>query len=935
MCKKVFGILLFPLLFSFQAWSQSNELAVDSLWQKMTWEERIAQLFILPVDIENNESAERSLQLIKNWQPGFVVFNVDGPVKSQHFNQKIDEIKNNLVWSGYLKKEHWLQKDSVWLLPPPVVLAACGDTSLLKQSGQLQATWLTQIGFDFVMPLSVQSRVLANNDTLYNHWGDDSFNFSSKAKAFIQGLNSKNFEVVVSYNPNQTKKPWELDANFLMAIETEKARKTFQYKELLKKLQVPDAVLSPILFQSFLRKKNNFSGLLVADISEITFAGKKTRAGEAELFAFQSGNDLFYQPKNMQAGIRKIKSLVRKDKSYQKQLEASVKKVLTKKFERKRVERDANSSYHQIKHVFNALHHNLAEASISIVKNEKETLPIRHLELQSIASVSIGQVMPTTFQSAAELIAPIQHFQLIDVRDTTTLFNSLKKFSVCLLAIYPTANWHADLLANINRLAQHTQVVLINYDNPAELQHLFNVQAILQAYYADKAMEQAAANLIFGSAAAKGDFPFTVNSYTNTTVKKFNAIDRLKVGVPEQEGLSSFKLDSIAPIVAEAINIKATPGCVVLVARNGRIIYNKAFGWQTYENQIATNTNTIYDLASISKVAATLQTTAFLHYKKEIDVYKKMSVYLPELKSSNKKDFTIKDILIHQAGLWPFLPFWAQTKKDSLFLPEFYAKDSSANFPFPVSKNLYATVGMKDSLWQWIIKAKIREKPLRTPYDYRYSDMGFYMLHHLAEKKLNQPMEDFLQQNWYEPLGAHTLGYLPLRRFLAYNIAPTEYDFLFRRSLLQGYVHDQGAAMHGGIAGHAGLFGSAADLAKVGQLWLQYGNYGGQTFLDSATVTYFTQKQYEGSRRGIGWDKPDFINPNLNPASRFASPETFGHTGFTGTCIWADPQHHLLFIFLSNRVHPDMNNAKLLTYNIRPRVHDIVYKALFDYRSIF
>ena len=273
-------------------------------------------------------------------------------------------------------------------------------------------------------------------------------------------------------------------------------------------------------------------------------------------------------------------------------------------------------------------------------------------------------------------------------------------------------------------------------------------------------------------------------------------------------------MDKIKLIASEAIDSGATPGCSILVAKNGKIVYEQTFGSLTYENKTPVTDETIFDLASLTKVTATLQAVMFMQEKGLIDINKKISVYLPELKESNKKDFILKDILTHQAGLWPFLPFWAQTMKDSVHLPTYYNATWSDEFPFPVAENLFASKNMKDSLWQWIIKAKVREKPDRTPYDYRYSDMGFYMLQHLAEKMLNQPMHEFLEQNIYEPLGAYTVGFLPRNKFPANQIAPTENDKLFRRRLLIGYVHDQGAAMHGGIAGHAGLFGGANDMAN-------------------------------------------------------------------------------------------------------------------------
>jgi beta-N-acetylhexosaminidase len=401
---------------------------------------------------------------------------------------------------------------------------------------------------------------------------------------------------------------------------------------------------------------------------------------------------------------------------------------------------------------------------------------------------------------------------------------------------------------------------------------------------------------------------------------------------PEAAGIDSKTLSKIEAIAREAIEIGATPGSHVLVAKDGKVVYEQSNGYLTYENKIPVSDQTIYDLASVTKVSATLQAVMFMHEKGLIDVNKKISVYLPELKKSNKKDFTIKDILTHQAGLWPFLPFWAETVKNGTQLPQYYSSISSQDYPFPVAENLFAHKSMKDSLWSWIIKAKVREKPARTTYNYVYSDMGFYILQHLAEKILNQPLEEFLEQNLYEPLGAHALGYLPLKKFPQDLIAPTENDILFRKKLLTGYVHDQGAAMHGGIAGHAGLFGSANDLAKLGQMLLQKGSYGGQRYYKPETVEIFTSKQYEPSRRGLGWDKPTPSDWN-GPTTLLASNKTFGHTGFTGTCIWVDPEFNLVFIYLSNRVHPDMTNNKLLNANIRPRIQEVIYKAIFNYRQ--
>jgi CubicO group peptidase (beta-lactamase class C family) len=339
--------------------------------------------------------------------------------------------------------------------------------------------------------------------------------------------------------------------------------------------------------------------------------------------------------------------------------------------------------------------------------------------------------------------------------------------------------------------------------------------------------------------------------------------------------------------------------------------------------------DTIYDLASITKVAATLQAVMFLAEKGTIDVNKKASVYLPDLRGTNKKDITLKDMLTHQSGLLPFIPMWPSTVQEKVLMPYYYSSAKSDQYPLQVAPSLFAVPAIRDSAWHWVLDSKMMDHGARTPYTYRYSDMASMIFHHMVEYLINQPMDEFLEQNFYEPLGATTLGFNPLKRFDMSRVAPTEIDTVYRKQMVHGTVHDERAAMLGGLAGHAGLFGNANDLAKIGQMLLNGGTYGGVRFFKPETVDIFTAKQYENSRRGLGWDKPAVGEWN-SPTAEVVSPKTFGHTGFTGTCIWVDPEFDLVYVFLSNRVWPDRSN-KLLTSNIRTRIQEVVYKSIFNY----
>jgi beta-N-acetylhexosaminidase len=657
----------------------------------------------------------------------------------------------------------------------------------------------------------------------------------------------------------------------------------------------------------------------------------KSKKGDEEKQAFLQGNDLLISPKNIDASINAIAKAIKKDKLLASRLDQSVKKILLAKYDvglwkNKFIDTDnLISKLHTPEAELLKL--KLAEAAVTVVRNDAEVIPIQKIESRSFVSLSLGEEVGNEFTHFLSKYDGFKHYAVKTLNDTVGLSTLIKDKDIIVVGLFEgSTSWLKDIAGLINRLPKE-RVIICSFGNPSDLNYFKKIPSWIASYSNEPGIPQATAQLIFGGIAAQGRLPVRISdSLAIGTSIKTQATQRLTYSLPEDVAMNSTTLKRIESIAQEAIAIGATPGCHVLIARNGKVVYEKSFGSLSYDKKIPVSDETIYDLASVTKVSATLQTVMYMQEKGLIDINKKASVYLPELKGSNKEDFIIKDILTHQAGLWPYLPFWAETVKDSLVTKKYYGHEASDEFPFPVAENLFAAKSMKDSLWQWIIKSKVREKPSRTVYDYRYSDMGFYIMQHLAEKMLRQPMEDFLQKNIYQPLGASTLGYLPLRKFPSTQIAPTEKDTLFRKSLLIGYVHDQGAAMHGGIAGHAGLFSDANDLAKLGQMWLNQGSYGGIQFFKPETVNFFTAKQYTDSSRGLGWDKP----PN-GSTSMYASSKTFGHTGFTGTCIWVDPEFNLVYVFLSNRVNPDMNNTKILNANIRPRIQEVIYQSIFTY----
>jgi CubicO group peptidase (beta-lactamase class C family) len=408
----------------------------------------------------------------------------------------------------------------------------------------------------------------------------------------------------------------------------------------------------------------------------------------------------------------------------------------------------------------------------------------------------------------------------------------------------------------------------------------------------------------------------------------YKNIGRLSYSNAESVGMSTNRLEELDNIVLSGIANRAFPGGQVLVARKGKVIYHKNYGSLSYDNIEPVTDETLYDIASVTKVASTLQAVMLLNERQTIDLNQKASFYLPELIGTNKENLYVSDILMHQAGLASFIPFWAKTKHGGGFKSEYYAFARSDTFNLEVRQGLYVSQATPDSLWKWL-----KESPLNGRYDnsnggfrYLYSDLGLIILQKVIEKVTNQPLNVFVEQNLYEPLGMGKTLYNPLKEYDKLQIAPTENDGAFRSYQLQGTVHDPTAALMGGVAGNAGIFSTANDLAILFQMNLNHGQYANRKYLLPQTVSHFSQNYSNKSHRGLGWDKPkmDEEKPIVSELAPFSS---YGHSGYTGTVAWIDPEHDLIFIFLCNRVYPQISN-KITTLKVRKRLHDAVYRAI-------
>lgn len=562
----------------------------------------------------------------------------------------------------------------------------------------------------------------------------------------------------------------------------------------------------------------------------------------------------------------------------------------------------------------------LAEQSTVLLSNSSYIIPLQNLEQLKIASIHFSNVYAAGFDSLLNKYDKVTAFDgknYAAPKSLDDLSNDLRWFNTLIIQLNEADLNNPDLAAFISYNQKMKNVVIALFGSSNALVKLNNITVpVIWSQRITQGSAFYSAQAIFGglpiTQKLKQDVSATYRKNMGFTTEKI----RLQYTVPEDAGINSNNLLGIDSVANEAIMDQATPGCVVLVARNGKVIFNKAYGYHTYDKNEPDRLTDIFDLASMTKISATTMETMQLYDQHKLNIDTTLGYYLPQAQKTNKNDIRIRDVLEHQAGLIPDIPTVEVVK------PTDYTVDSSANFPTKVNENYYLRKDyFKDVMWPEILNS-----PIRTPGQYVYSDLSMIIMQQVIETITATPENIYVQKELYTPLGMQTAGFLPLYRFHADQIIPTEEDKTYRHALLDGYVHDPTAALMGGVAGHAGLFASANDLAILYQMMLNRGTYGGVQYIRPETVDLFTAKQSAVSRRGLGFDRWDPIADHHYP-SELASPQTYGHTGFTGTCVWVDPKYNLVYIFLSNRVNPTVS-SKLSSLNIRPRIQDVVYQAI-------
>jgi beta-N-acetylhexosaminidase len=640
------------------------------------------------------------------------------------------------------------------------------------------------------------------------------------------------------------------------------------------------------------------------------------------------------------ASIALIKKALETKTLTVERVDASVRKILKSKYwaglqnykpiELENIAEDLNRIEDEL------LHRELVKNSLTLLKNKHISLPIKDLKNQKIAYVKLGDSENDHF------VNTLKKYTKVDVISDNNLYELIKKlkpYNYVIIGfhksnLHPWKNYKFSNkeLVWLQAIARKNKVVLDVFASPYSLlqvKNFSNIEGVVVSYQNSRLAQEISAQLLFGAIAAKGKLPVSIGpEFKEGFGITSSNLSRFEYTIPEAAGLSSKKLALIDKMADTIISEKMAPGLQVFVARNGKVVLEKSYGYHTHDKKLKVQSTDIYDLASLTKILASLPLIMKAEEEHKIPLTASLSDVLPSFSDSNKDTVTVKEVLSHFGRLKAWIPFYKDTQ-DSISgknLPFFYRKQRTNTFRVKVAENLFINKNYKDSIYKYIKEADQTESA-----GYTYSDLGYYIFKEALEKSYKKPLNKLADEEFYQSLGADRTTYLPLRKFSLDEIIPTEKDDYFRNQLLQGNVHDMGAAMLGGVGGHAGLFANANDVGKIMQMYLQKGFYGGKRYLKSETIDKFNHRYFatEKVRRGLGFDKPQ-LDPDVKATCGCVSDESFGHSGFTGTYTWADPKSGLLYVFLSNRVYPKMDNRGLIDSNMRTRIQQIIQDAIIN-----
>jgi len=942
----------------------------DSVMATLSDQERIAQLFMVAAYSNKGEVHQQQItDLVAHYKIGGVMFLQGGPVRQAKFTNHLQAhaevplmIAIDAEWGVAMRL------DSALRFPWQMTLGAIEDTSLIYDMGVEVARQCKLLGIHINFAPVVDVNSNPENPIINNRsFGENPEKVGRMGVAYMKGMQDNNVLACAKHFPGHG--DTDADSHKTLPVVNHLRYRLEEvelvpFKKLINNglgsvmvahLNIPvlddtkdlAVTLSPKVVNGLLKKEMGFTGLAITDALNMKGVSQFYAPGEVDVKALLAGNDVLLFAENVPKAIEEIKKAIQQNKISQEEIDARCHKILMAKQwmgldDYKAIDVVKVADEIIIKET-ELLDKKLIKSSITLLQNYDDLLPLKSLDTLRIAAVVIG-VKASSFQTMLSNYAKVTHFEISEKATTTeqaVLLNKLSKFNLVIASVHKSnANaWKsykidrkADIL--LQSIAMQSKVIVPVFANPYSLNSFLftnNFDALLLGYQNSEVAQQQVAQAIFGGIGMSGKIPvstkhFEIHSGINTVAIRIAYVS------PEEINFKSELLYKIDSIAQSAIAEKATPGCQILIAKEGKVFFNKSYGYHTYDEKIAVKNSDVYDIASITKIAATVPLLMQMVDKGYLNLEDELGKHL-ELDSTNKESLIIREILAHQAGLYPWIPFYKQTlEKDTVsglmqLRDTLYSNEFSKNFPIKVAEDIFLHYSFPDSIIQQIIASELLEKK-----EYRYSDLGYYLFKELLENSYGDYLNAIIYNEFHNKLGMSNTSYNFSYYLNKDRIVPTEEDFIFRSQLLQGYVHDMGAAMQGGIGGHAGLFSNANDLAKLMQMYLQNGEYAGERYLSEEVVKEFTKCQFPNNdnRRGAGFDKAALPSQEGGPASENASQVGFGHSGFTGTLVWADPKTQIVYVFLSNRIHPDASNKKLLSMDVRTNIMEVIFNSVND-----
>jgi beta-N-acetylhexosaminidase len=942
--------------------SAKQNIWVDSIMQQMTLEQKIGQLFMVSAFSNRNEVDYRKLEeQIQKYHLGGIIFFQGTPIRQAQLTNRYQSVSTIPLMIGI--DGEWglgMRLDDLPNFPKAITLGSISDLVLIEKTGFEIGSHCKRMGIHINFAPDADINSNPKNPVInYRSFGESPGKVANLASAFAKGMKRAGILASAKHFPGHGDTDVDSHRSLPILNHTKKHLddiETLPFKKMIEDsvgsimighLQVPSiddspnmaASISKKVIDGFLKKELGFKGLVITDALNMRGLLKNFPTGQAEVMAFEAGNDILLQTSNIDVAFNALKNKFLDSTLNIADLDEKVRKILQSKYWlglNKYHEIDINGLLNDLSNYKTKdLKDEIFAKAATLVKDDEDFVPLKTINNLSYASVAIAAKKDNVFQQVLGQYGNVEAFNIsykpTKAADWQTMVDQAAQKDIVIVSVHDLNNSEnrnygvvPETIAMINELSQRTKVIVCVFGNPYALKLFDGFTSVICGYEEDKSAHIAVANLIFGVNPASGKIP--VNTLSNDAklndgLKTF-AKGRLGYAPASQVGMNTAKLEKIKAFAEQGIMNGEYPGCQILVARKGKVVFHESFGNLRYGVNEPVNNNTIYDLASLTKVTATLQAVMMLYDKQKLDIDQKASYYLPELEKTNKRDIIIKDLLFHQAGLKAFVPFWTNTKtQNGTFKPEYYADTTKQNLN--VTQSLHIIPSIKDSVFKWIAETQLVNQPGSKKY--LYSDLGLIILQRIVEKITNQNLDVFLDKNVYQAMAMGKTGYNIYKKAEINSISPTEIERSFRPQAIHGTVHDPNAALLGGVSGHAGLFSTAWDLAKLFQMNLNKGQYAENQFFSAKTLDYFTQAHSNISHRALGWNKATKGDPSV---SEYASASTYGHTGFTGTAAWVDPENELIYIFLSNRVYPSADNEKLIKNKTRKRIHDLVYEAI-------